>query len=87
MLTIFGEIAEFECEYILQRQGEGIAVAKQNVKYIGRKKIETDENMFRDVYASWKYGEIIARAALSRLGLGKNTFYRRVKEYEACLKG
>ena len=30
MLTVFGAVAELEREYILQRQREGIAIAKQN---------------------------------------------------------
>ena len=33
MLTIFGAVAELEREYILQRQREGIAVAKRQGKY------------------------------------------------------
>ena len=36
MLTIFGAVAELEREYILQRQREGIAVAKENGVYKGR---------------------------------------------------
>ena len=35
MLTVFGAVAELELEYILQRQREGIAIAKQQGK-IGR---------------------------------------------------
>ena len=33
MLTIFGAVAELEREYILQRQQEGIAIAKANGVY------------------------------------------------------
>ena len=40
MLTIFGAVAELEREYILQRQKEGIAIAKANGVYKGRKPIE-----------------------------------------------
>ena len=40
MLTVFGAVAELEREYILQRQREGIAIAKQNGVYKGRKPIE-----------------------------------------------
>ena len=39
MLTVFGAVAELEREYILQRQREGIAIAKQNGVYKGRKPI------------------------------------------------
>jgi len=41
MLTVFGAVAELEREYILQRQREGIAEAKKQGKYKGRKRIET----------------------------------------------
>ena len=37
MLTIFGAVAELEREYILQRQREGIAIAKEQGRYMGRK--------------------------------------------------
>ena len=40
MLTIFGAVAEQEREYILQRQREGIAIAKEQGKYTGRKPVE-----------------------------------------------
>ena len=40
MLTVFGAVAELEIQYILQRQKEGIAIAKQKGKYNGRKRIE-----------------------------------------------
>ena len=39
MLTIFGAVAELEREYILQRQREGIEIAKQQGKYKGRKPV------------------------------------------------
>lgn len=40
MLTVFGAVAELEREYILQRQQEGIAIAKEQGKYRGRKPIQ-----------------------------------------------
>jgi len=39
MLTVFGAVAELEREYILQRQREGIAAAKSQGRYKGRKPI------------------------------------------------
>ena len=33
MLTVFAAVAELEREYILQRQREGIAIAKEQGKY------------------------------------------------------
>ena len=83
MLTLFGAMAELERDYILQRQAEGIVVAKQLGKYKGRKKIEVEKSRFQGVYEEWKRGEMTAVKAMSRLNLTRNTFYRRVKEYAA----
>ena len=76
MLTIFGAVAELEREYILQRQREGIAVAKTQGKYTGRKPKELSD--FDKVINKWRKGEITAVKAASLLGVSKSTFYRRV---------
>lgn len=80
MLTIFGAMAQLERAYILDRQKEGIAIAKQNGKYQGRKKIENDK--LEKIYKAWKAKNITAVRAMELLGMKSNTFYRRVREYE-----
>ncbi len=85
MLTVFGAVAELERDYIRQRQAEGIAIAKQNGKYKGRKKIVNEK--FEKIYKEWKSGNITAVRAMKLLGMKRNTFYRRVKEHEAAEKG
>ena len=82
MLTVFGAMAELERESILQRQREGIELAKSENKYRGRKAITVDEKRFREVCGKWRNGEITARRAMEIMGLKTNTFYRLVKEYE-----
>ncbi|AFA46952.1 recombinase family protein [Acetobacterium woodii] len=82
MLTIFAGIYEFERECMLQRQKEGIAIAKAQGKYKGRKPIEVDQTTFETVYTEWKNGKIKAVEAMKKLNLSKPTFYRKVKEYE-----
>ena len=78
MLTVFGAVAELEREYILQRQKEGIAIAKENGVYKGRKPIERPE--FHAVVSLWKNGGITAVEAMKRLDMKSSTFYRKVKE-------
>jgi DNA invertase Pin-like site-specific DNA recombinase len=78
MLTVFGAVAELEREYILQRQKEGIAIAKKQGKYTGRKRI--DNANFDAVYDKWQAKEITAVEAMKILNMRKSTFYRRVKE-------
>lgn len=80
MLTVFGALAELERENILERQREGIEIAKSEGKYKGRKPVDIDENKFKAVCARWRAGEITATAAMQEVGLKPNTFYRRVKE-------
>ena len=78
MLTVFAAVAELEREYILQRQREGIAIAKRQGKYTGRKPLPLPDN-FEAVVARWRRGEITATEAMRRTGLKANTFYRRVQ--------
>ena len=53
MLTVFGAVAELEREYILQRQREGIAIAKQNGVYKGRKPIEHPRRVDTVLFATY----------------------------------
>lgn len=78
MLTIFGAVAELEREYILQRQHEGIVIAKQQGKYKGRKCIESPD--FDRVVTKWRMGEITATKAMEMIKMKRSTFYRRVKK-------
>ena len=78
MLTVFGAVAELEREYILQRQREGIYIAKELGKYKGRKPIVSPE--FEQVTAKWRSGTITAAEAMRMLHMSKTTFYRRVKQ-------
>ena len=77
MLTVFGAVAELEREYILQRQKEGIAIAKENGIYKGRKPVERAD--LPAVVHLWREGKITATEAMRRLNLKPSTFYRRVK--------
>lgn len=78
MLTIFGAVAELEREYILQRQAEGIAIAKEKGVYKGRQRIVRPE--FENVVKLWRDGKLTATDAIRRLDMTPSTFYRRVKE-------
>lgn len=81
MLTIFGAVAELERDYIKERQAEGIALAKKQGKYKGRKKIDFPAN-WDEVYPRWKSRELTATKAMELMDLKRNTFYNLVKEYE-----
>ena len=78
MLTVFGALAELEREQILQRQKEGIAIAKDKGLYKGRNKMVN--NNFDQIYDQWLERKITATQAMKELSWSKSTFYRRVKE-------
>ena len=80
MLTIFAAMAELERGYILERQAEGIEIAKREGKYKGRSAIAIDDAEFTKVCRRWRNGEITATKAMEILNLKPNTFYRRVKQ-------
>ena len=77
MLTVFAAVAELEREYILQRQREGIAIARAQGKYRGRP--AKDYPNFERVVARWRSGEITAVQAMNLLGMSKTRFYAKAK--------
>ena len=82
MLTIVGAISQFEREVLLERQREGIAIARKNNKYKGRKKINYPPN-WELVYNKYRIREITGNTAMELLNLKKTTFYKLKKEYES----
>lgn len=81
MLTVFAAMAELERENILERQREGIAIAKAAGVYQGRQKMDINRKEFEAAASLWRKGEITATEAMKRLNIKPNTFYRRVKEW------
>ena len=86
MLTIFGAVAQLERDYLLQRQKEGIAIAKSKGKYRGRKAIEIDEKKFQRLYKEWKSEKLSSKHFMLDMGIKPNTFYRRISEFETSLE-
>ena len=59
---------------------EGIEQAKKNGKYTGRKPIEVDEKVLRQVDQELKNGLITVEEAMRRAKIGsKSTFYRKLR--------
>ena len=86
LIEVYAQLAQVELEKRAKRQAEGIAVAKANGVYKGRKPIQIDNEQFVIIYTRWKSNEITARQAMAELNIKSNTFYRRVKEYETSKK-
>jgi len=81
MLTMIGAINEFERANLLERQREGIAIAKAEGKFKGRKSIDYPAN-WEEIYPKWKRRELTGAKAMEMLGLKRNTFYKLVNKCE-----
>lgn len=75
-------IAEFERAMILERQKEGIAIAKREGKYKGRKQISVpDIGKYYDQYMRREKNKVqIAK----ELKISRNTLDRLFKKYKKC---
>ena len=80
VLTIFAALSELERDYIRQRQAEGIAIAKTQGKYKGRKPKEIDQTEFEALVDRWKRGEIKQSYICRKLGISRSTLARKMKE-------
>ncbi|MDR0858900.1 MAG: recombinase family protein [Oscillospiraceae bacterium] len=78
MLALFGGLAEFERENLLQRQAEGIAIAKANAVYSGRKSKELKN--FDRIAQRYRSGELKNDEAAKILGISRATFFRRLQQ-------
>jgi DNA invertase Pin-like site-specific DNA recombinase len=76
MLPVLGGIAQFEHEIMLERQREGIARAKSEGKYKGRKPVSQGKR--QEVIALANEGVTKAKIA-QQLKIGEATVYRTLK--------
>lgn len=81
MLTMFAALAEFEREVTLQRQKEGIAIAKEQGKYKGRQPIPYDEKRFCKECQKWIDGHQTASDTMRIMNMKPNRFYRLAKKH------
>lgn len=80
MITVFAGLSQFERETILERQREGIEIAKAEGKYKGRKPIPTT-NQFFEAAKAWVDHKIPLKDAIAQSGMSESTFFRRCKQY------
>lgn len=78
VFEILSYISEKELNKMKQRQAEGIALAREKGKHLGRPKIEKPKQ-WDEIYTLWKSNKISAVEAARLLKLTKSTFYRFVK--------
>lgn len=83
MLTMIGAINEFERQNLLDRQAEGIAIAKEQGKYKGRKPTTIDPDIFKAQYGRYMAREITKTELAKELNVSRNTLYKLIREYAA----
>lgn len=86
LIEVLSTQAETELIKIKKRQAEGIAIAKKQGKYIGRKAKELPKN-FPKLYERWKNKELSATEFCKILEYkSRSTLYLKIKQYENTLK-
>lgn len=86
LIEVLGAIAEDERNKIIERQSEGIIIAKREGIYKGRKADELPKN-FPNLYNRWKEGIITAVELTKLLGYkSRNTTYKKIRQYEEEIK-
>lgn len=86
LIEVLSTQAETELIKIKKRQAEGIAIAKKQGKYIGRKAKELPKN-FPKLYERWKNKELSATEFCKILEYkSRSTLYLKIKQHESTLK-
>jgi len=81
MLQLCGAISQFERENLLERQREGIEIAKRNHKYKGRPMKAFDGDIKNNVLDEVVNKKITVTAAAEALGVSRVTVYNYLKHY------
>lgn len=81
MLTMIGAINEFERTNMLERQREGIAIAKAAGKYKGRKEIKVEN--FEDYYNKYLSRAFNKSQLAKEIGVSRPTLNKLIKEYQS----
>lgn len=80
LVTMIGAINEFERENILERQRQGIALAKERGAYKGRQKKEVDQELFEDLLEKYNTRQINKVQMAKELGVSRPKLDKLLKE-------
>ena len=79
MLGLISSINQYEREILLERQREGIAVAKKKGVYKGRKQKEFETSTLLEVLNGIRNKEMTVKAGAEALGVTRQTVYNLLK--------
>lgn len=80
MLTMIAAINEFERQNLLERQAEGIAIAKREGRFKGGQVKKIDEELFARKYAEYKLRKITKSEMAAALNISRPTLDKLLKE-------
>ena len=80
MLTMIAAINEFERENLLERQREGIAIAKEQGKFKGGQVKKIDDKAFYAAYDQYKRRELTKGQMAQKLHISRPTLDKMLKE-------
>ena len=80
MLTVIGAINEFERANLLERQREGISIAKREGKFKGGQVKKIDDNKFNNAYERYQHREITKSQMAKELEISRPTLDKLLKE-------
>lgn len=80
MLTMIAAINEFERDNLLERQREGIAIAKEQGKYKGGQVKRIDETAFNTAYERYRSREINKTQLAKALSISRPTLDKLLKD-------
>lgn len=83
MLTVIASINEFERQNLLERQHEGIEIAKREGKYKGRKQVQVDKAKFEREYEKYMSRKISKSQMAVNLNISRPTLDRLIREHVA----
>lgn len=80
MLSMLASIYQFERENMLERQREGISIAKQKGKFKGKQVKQIDNNTFKECYTMYLNREINKTQLAQRLNISRPTLNKLITD-------
>ena len=82
MVSMFGVINQFYIDNQREAQAEGIAIAKANGVYTGRKPMQINTDAWNENYSSYRTREISKAKFAEQIGVSRPTLDKMIRQFE-----
>lgn len=84
IITIKAHMAQQEREKIISRINQGLDVARENGKKLGRPKVKLPKDFYKEYkkFKNGEYGSMTASNFAKMMGIGRSTLYKYIKIIE-----